>query len=98
MNYGRLFLRDFIHLTHEVDYFRSVAPYLWVVSGVEMLDIDESPFLISLLSRVAKIGVLPQLLIISFQQWFDLRIRSNVFAHRSELVVFDRCNLGTKEP
>jgi hypothetical protein len=95
VNHRGLFLHDFIHLADELDSFRVVPPRLCIGPAMQTLDIVQSSALLSLLSRVAEIGVLLQLFIVLPQQRFDPRIRSNVFVHCSELVVFDICNLST---
>jgi hypothetical protein len=79
VNYRRFFLCDFTHLARELDQFRIVPPHLGVVPAVQTVNIDQSSFMISLLSRVAEFAVLLQLLIVIFQQRFNARIRGNVF-------------------
>lgn len=61
---------------------------------MQSLDIEHPAFLISLLRRVVKLAVFPQLLIVFGQQGFDLYVGGNVLRHRLELPVLDIRNLG----
>ncbi len=60
-NDGCLLLHDVVDLANQRDDFRCVPPHFGVVAVVQALNIDQTSFLISLLSCVVKLAVFLQL-------------------------------------